>query len=31
MLILYSYEELDDVVLVVTFQDARSSTAATTL
>jgi plasmid stabilization system protein ParE len=29
MLILYSYEEPDDVVLVVAFQDARSSTAAT--
>lgn len=29
MLILYSYEEPDDVVLVVAFQDARSSAAAT--
>ena len=29
MLILYSYEEQDDLVLVVTFQDARSSAAAT--
>ncbi|HEX4063857.1 MAG TPA: type II toxin-antitoxin system RelE/ParE family toxin [Streptosporangiaceae bacterium] len=29
MLILYSYEEADDVVLVVAFQDGRSSTAAT--
>jgi len=29
MLILYSYEEHDDLVLVVTFQDARSSAAAT--
>ena len=28
MLILYSYEEQDDLVLVVTFQDARSSAAA---
>jgi plasmid stabilization system protein ParE len=30
MLILYSYEEADDLVLVVGFQDGRSSTAATT-
>ncbi len=29
MLIIYSYEEPDDLVLVVTFQDARSSSAAT--
>ena len=29
MLIIYSYEEPDDLVLVVTFQDARSSAAAT--
>jgi plasmid stabilization system protein ParE len=29
MLILYSYEEADDLVLVVAFQDARSSAAAT--
>lgn len=29
MLIIYSYEELDDLVLVVGFQDARSSAAAT--
>jgi hypothetical protein len=29
MLIIYSYEELDDVVLVVAFQDGRSSAAAT--
>jgi hypothetical protein len=29
MLILYSYEEHDDLVLVVAFQDARSSAAAT--
>lgn len=29
MLILYSYEEADDAVLVVAFQDGRSSTAAT--
>jgi hypothetical protein len=29
MLILYSYEEPDDLVLVVAFQDARSSAAAT--
>jgi plasmid stabilization system protein ParE len=29
MLIIYSYEEPDDVVLIVTFQDARSSAAAT--
>ena len=29
MLILYSYEELDDLVLVIAFQDARSSAAAT--
>lgn len=29
LLILYSYEEADDVVLVVAFQDGRSSTAAT--
>jgi hypothetical protein len=29
MLIIYSYEELDDVVLIVAFQDARSSAAAT--
>jgi plasmid stabilization system protein ParE len=29
MLILYSYEEPDDLVLVVAFQDARSSSAAT--
>jgi plasmid stabilization system protein ParE len=28
MLILYSYEEPDDLVLVVAFQDARSSAAA---
>jgi plasmid stabilization system protein ParE len=31
MLILYSYEEPDDLVLVVAFQDARSSAAATAL
>ena len=29
MLIIYSYEEPDDLVLVVAFQDARSSAAAT--
>jgi hypothetical protein len=29
MLILYSYEELEDLVLVVAFHDARSSAAAT--
>ncbi len=29
MLILYSYEEPGDLVLVVAFQDARSSAAAT--
>ena len=29
MLILYSYEEPDDLVLVVAVQDARSSAAAT--
>jgi plasmid stabilization system protein ParE len=29
ILISYSYEEPDDVVLVVAFQDARSSSAAT--
>jgi len=29
MLILYSYEEPDDLVVVVAFQDARSSAAAT--
>jgi plasmid stabilization system protein ParE len=29
MLILYIYDELEDVVLVVTIQDARSSSAAT--
>ena len=29
MLILYAYEEADDLVLVVGFQDGRSSTAAT--
>jgi hypothetical protein len=29
MLIIYSYEEPGDVVLVVAFQDARSSAAAT--
>jgi plasmid stabilization system protein ParE len=29
MLILYSYEEPDDLVLVVAFQDARSSSPAT--
>jgi plasmid stabilization system protein ParE len=29
MLILYSYEESDDLVLVVAFQDARSSSSAT--
>jgi plasmid stabilization system protein ParE len=29
MLILYSYEEPDDLVLVVAFQDARSSSSAT--
>jgi len=29
MLIVYAYDELEDVVLVVTIQDARSSTAAT--
>jgi len=29
MLIIYSYEEPDDVVLVVAFQDGRSSAAAT--
>src|SRR5580692_10901815 len=31
MLIIYSYEEPDDVVLVVAFQDGRSSAAATAL
>ncbi len=30
MLIIYSYEEPDDVVLIVAFQDARSSAAAAT-
>ena len=29
MLILYGYEEPDDLVLVVAFQDARSSSSAT--
>jgi plasmid stabilization system protein ParE len=29
MLIIYSYEEVDDLVLVVGVQDARSSAAAT--
>jgi plasmid stabilization system protein ParE len=29
MLIIYSYEEPDDVVLVVAFQDGRSSAGAT--
>jgi plasmid stabilization system protein ParE len=29
MLILYSYEELEDLVLVAAFHDARSSAAAT--
>ncbi|HTX28158.1 MAG TPA: hypothetical protein VME19_14185 [Streptosporangiaceae bacterium] len=29
MLVLYSYEEPDDIALVVAFQDARSSSAAT--
>jgi hypothetical protein len=29
MLIIYSYEEPADVVLIVAIQDARSSTAAT--
>jgi plasmid stabilization system protein ParE len=29
MLIIYSYEEVEDLVLVVAFQDARSSAAAT--
>ena len=29
MLIIYSYEEPEDVVLIVAFQDARSSAAAT--
>ena len=29
MLIIYSYEEPDDLILVVAFQDARSSAAAT--
>ena len=29
MLIIYSYEEAADVVLIVAFQDARSSAAAT--
>ena len=29
MLIIYSYEEPDDVVLIVAFQDARSSAATT--
>src|SRR5262249_23727333 len=29
MLIIYSYEESADVVLIVAFQDARSSAAAT--
>ncbi len=29
MLIIYSYEEPDDVVLIVAFQDGRSSAAAT--
>jgi hypothetical protein len=28
MLILYSYEESDDLVLIVAFQDARSATAS---
>ena len=28
MFILYSYEETDDLVLVVSFQDGRSSAAA---
>jgi len=31
MLIIYSYEEPDDLVLVVAFHDARSSAAATAL
>jgi hypothetical protein len=29
MLVLYIYDELEDVVLVLTIQDARSSSAAT--
>jgi hypothetical protein len=29
MLVLYVYDQLEDVVLVVTIQDARSSSAAT--
>ena len=29
MLIIYSYQEPDDVVLVIAFQDGRSSAAAT--
>jgi hypothetical protein len=29
MLVIYSYEEPDDVVLIIAFQDARSSAAAT--
>jgi hypothetical protein len=29
MLVVYAYEEPEDVVLVVTFQDARSSSAVT--
>jgi plasmid stabilization system protein ParE len=29
MLILYAYEEQEDLVLIATIQDARSSTAAT--
>jgi hypothetical protein len=29
MLILYSYEEPDDLVIIVAFQDARSSSSAT--
>jgi hypothetical protein len=29
MLIVYAYQEADDVVIVVTIQDARSSAVAT--
>jgi hypothetical protein len=29
MLIVHTYQEADDIVLVVTIQDGRSSTAAT--
>ena len=31
MLIVYAYQETDDIVFVVTIQDARSSTAATAI